>query len=179
MSKNYFIPGEGLTEEQRESVRRHQESQEAETRKLADQQLNAQENHEEIVAELLKTTMQAIEDRVLVYPDPVAAVTEGGIHKPESVIEKERPHRGTVIVVGPGKPNDVSMTNKLLFALLEESCGRSEAVIELEKEMSTTVVPLRPGDRIMYGRFAGTPITDEVTKREVLIMRPTDIFVKL
>jgi chaperonin GroES len=102
--------------------------------------------HEEMIEQLLKTTIDPLEDRVVVYPDPVAEVTESGIIKPQEVVKRERPAKGTVIRVGPGK---------------------GEPML------------LKAGDRIIYGRMAGTEIEDPITKAQVLIMRPTDIFAKL
>jgi len=102
--------------------------------------------HQETIQKLLKTTLSPLEDRVIVYPDPVAEVTESGIIKPQEVVKRERPAKGTVIAVGPGK---------------------GEPMI------------IKSGDRVMYGRMAGTEIEDPSTKIQVLIMRPTDIFVKL
>jgi len=67
--------------------------------------------------------------RVLVKPDPVADKSEGGLYIPD--MAKNRPSQGTVVAVGPGS------------------------------WVNGTFVPigLKPGDRVLYGKYAGTDIT--------------------
>lgn len=52
--------------------------------------------------------IEPFEDRVLVEPEEAEGVTKGGIHLPDSVKERERPQKGKVVAVGPGK-NDRPM----------------------------------------------------------------------
>jgi chaperonin GroES len=47
--------------------------------------------------------MKPINDRVVVKPAPAEAKTSGGIIIPDTA--KEKPQRGTVVAVGPGKEN--------------------------------------------------------------------------
>lgn len=54
--------------------------------------------------------MRPINDRVLVKPAPAEETTKGGIIIPDTA--KEKPQRGTVIAVGPGK-EDHPMTVKV------------------------------------------------------------------
>lgn len=54
--------------------------------------------------------MRPINDRVLVKPAPAEEKTAGGIIIPDTA--KEKPQRGTVIAVGPGK-EDHAMTVKV------------------------------------------------------------------
>jgi chaperonin GroES len=54
--------------------------------------------------------MRPINDRVLVKPAEAEELTEGGIIIPDTA--KEKPQRGTVVAVGPGK-DDNSMTVKI------------------------------------------------------------------
>lgn len=51
--------------------------------------------------------MKPINDRVVVKPAMAEETTKGGIIIPDTA--KEKPQRGTVIAVGPGK-DDVNMT---------------------------------------------------------------------
>lgn len=51
--------------------------------------------------------MKPINDRVVVKPASAEETTKGGIIIPDTA--KEKPQRGTVIAVGPGK-DDVKMT---------------------------------------------------------------------
>jgi chaperonin GroES len=54
--------------------------------------------------------MRPINDRVLVKPAEAEELTKGGIIIPDTA--KEKPQRGTVVAVGPGK-DDNSMTVKI------------------------------------------------------------------
>jgi chaperonin GroES len=54
--------------------------------------------------------MRPINDRVLVKPAAAEETTKGGIIIPDTA--KEKPQRGTVIAVGPGK-DDKAMTVKV------------------------------------------------------------------
>jgi len=54
--------------------------------------------------------MRPINDRVLVKPAAAEETTKGGIIIPDTA--KEKPQRGTVIAVGPGK-EDRAMTVKI------------------------------------------------------------------
>lgn len=187
MSKTVLMPGDSLTPEQIESIEKFKKESSDKTEHLLEQSKVLEQTQEEVVALLLQTKMEALEDRVIVFPDLIAKVTEGGIHKPDEVIEREKPACGTVIVVGPGKLTGQGMTNKLLLLLVKilttlfKKAGFIFAsdVKEVETEMKKPQIPLKPGDRIQYGRFAGTPIDEPATKRELLVMRPMDIFVKL
>ena len=53
--------------------------------------------------------MKPINDRVVVKPAPAEEKTTGGIIIPDTA--KEKPHRGTVVAVGPGKEG-VALTVK-------------------------------------------------------------------
>ena len=83
-------------------------------------------------------------DRLIVKALEAEEKTKGGIVLPDSA--KERPQEGKVLAVGKGK-------------LLEDG----------------TVKPLevKTGDRILFGKYAGTEI--KVDDGEVLILREDDI----
>ena len=83
-------------------------------------------------------------DRLIVKALEAEEKTKGGIVLPDSA--KERPQEGKVLAVGKGK-------------LLEDG----------------TVKPLevKAGDRILFGKYAGTEI--KVDDGEVLILREDDI----
>lgn len=51
--------------------------------------------------------MMPINDRVVIKPEPADAKTSGGIIIPDTA--KEKPQRGQVVAVGPGK-DDIAMT---------------------------------------------------------------------
>jgi chaperonin GroES len=89
-----------------------------------------------------------LDDRIVVEPVEAEEMTAGGIVLPDTA--KEKPQRGTVLAVGPGK--------------LLDSGQRGE--------MSVAV-----GDEVIYGKYAGSDV--EVDGREVKILRETDILAKV
>ena len=97
---------------------------------------------------MAKSKIRPLDDRVVVQPIEAEEVTAGGIVLPDSA--KEKPQRGTVVAVGPGK--------------LLDSGDRGE--------LSVTV-----GDEVIYGKYGGTDI--EVDGDEVKILRETDILAKV
>ncbi len=92
--------------------------------------------------------LRPLDDRVVVEPKEAEEVTSGGIVLPDSA--KEKPQRGTVIAVGPGK--------------LLDSGERG-------------VLSVSVGDEVIYGKYSGSEV--EVDGREVKILRETDIFAKV
>ncbi|MCS7239036.1 MAG: co-chaperone GroES [Thermoguttaceae bacterium] len=92
--------------------------------------------------------LKPLDDRVVVEPLEAEERTPGGIVLPDTA--KEKPQRGTVLAVGPGK-------------LLED--GRRST-------MSVAV-----GDEVIFGKYAGTDI--EIDGREIKIIRESDILAKV
>lgn len=82
-------------------------------------------------------------DRVVVRPQDAEEVTSGGLIIPDTA--KEKPQKGTVVAVGPGK-------------------------VENGTKVDMTV---KEGDTVLYGKYAGTEVT--IDGDEVLIMRESDI----
>ncbi|MBN2023482.1 MAG: co-chaperone GroES [Pirellulales bacterium] len=92
--------------------------------------------------------LRPLDDRIVVEPVEAEEMTAGGIVLPDTA--KEKPQRGTVLAVGPGK-------------LLDS--GQRGAV-------SVSV-----GDEVIYGKYAGSDF--EVEGREVKILRENDILAKI
>lgn len=92
--------------------------------------------------------VRPLDDRVVVEPLEAEEKTAGGILLPDSA--KQKPQRGRVIAVGPGK-------------LLDNG---SRAALAVGK-----------GDEVLYGRYAGTDI--EVDRKEIKILRESDILAKV
>jgi chaperonin GroES len=92
--------------------------------------------------------LRPLDDRVVVEPKEAEEVTAGGIVLPDSA--KEKPQRGTVVAVGPGK-------------LLDSG------------ERGTLSVSV--GDEVIYGKYSGSEV--EIDGREVKILRETDILAKV
>ncbi len=92
--------------------------------------------------------VKPLDDRVVVEPLEAEEKTAGGILLPDSA--KQKPQRGRVLAVGPGKMLD----------------SGSRAVLNVVK-----------GDEVIYGRYAGNDIT--VDRKEIKILRESDILAKV
>ena len=97
---------------------------------------------------MAKAKIRPLDDRVVVEPIEAEEKTSGGIVLPDTA--KEKPQRGTVVAVGPGR-------------LLDN--GK-------RAELSVTV-----GDEVIYGKYGGSEI--EINGDEVKILRETDILAKV
>ena len=92
--------------------------------------------------------LNPLDDRVVVEPLSAEETTAGGIVLPDAA--QEKPQRGSVVAVGPGR-------------LLESG----------ERAAVGVVV----GDEVLFGKFGGTDI--EVDGRDVKILRESDILAKV
>ncbi len=92
--------------------------------------------------------LNPLDDRIVVQPVDAEETTAGGIVLPDAA--REKPQRGKVLAVGPGR--------------LLESGERVAVAVEL-------------GDEVLYGKFGGTDIEYEGV--EVKILRESDILAKL
>ncbi|MFN6110702.1 MAG: co-chaperone GroES [Planctomycetota bacterium] len=97
---------------------------------------------------MAKIKIRPLDDRVVVEPMAAEEVTAGGILLPDNA--KEKPQRGTVIAVGPGKLLDNGQRGSLSVAV---------------------------GDEVIFGKYGGTEI--EVDGEEVKILRESDILAKV
>ncbi len=97
---------------------------------------------------MAKIKIRPLDDRVVVEPMEAEETTAGGIVLPDAA--KEKPQRGTVVAVGPGK--------------LLDNGDRGE--------LSVTV-----GDEVIFGKYGGTEI--EVEGTDVKILRESDILAKV
>ncbi len=88
--------------------------------------------------------LKPLGDRVVVRPKEADEKTDSGLYIPDSA--KEKPQRGTIVSVGPGRTED-------------------------GKQIDMSV---KEGDEVLYGKYAGTEFT--LDGEEVLIMRESDIF---
>ena len=95
-----------------------------------------------------KINLKPLDDRVVVEPLEAEEITAGGIVLPDSA--KEKPQRGTVLAIGPGKLLDSGERGELSVAV---------------------------GDEVIYGKYAGSDI--EVDGRELKILRESDILAKV
>jgi co-chaperonin GroES (HSP10) len=181
MAKSYLMgDGESLTDEQKASVARAQQENDSALKKLSEEQREkAKEKKMVTLHQLFNTKIDPREDRVVIFPDPVDEFTESGLLKPDEVIKKEqqRPMFGTVVAVGPGLKVEQTVTNRLLLLLCE--AAEVPDLEQIKKECEEQISKLEVGQRVMFGRMAGTPIDDPDTKTQLLILRPNDIFARL
>ncbi|GIW43415.1 MAG: 10 kDa chaperonin [Candidatus Binatia bacterium] len=87
--------------------------------------------------------IRPLHDRILVKRISEEEKTKGGIIIPDTA--KEKPQEGKVVAVGPGRTED----------------GK------------TIPVSVKPGDRILFGKYAGTEI--KLDGEEHLILREDDV----
>jgi chaperonin GroES len=97
---------------------------------------------------MAKSKLRPLDDRVVVKPVEAEERTAGGIVLPDSA--KEKPQRGKVVYIGPGKLLENGQRGSLSVAI---------------------------GDEVIYGKYSGTDI--ELEGDEVKILRETDILAKV
>ena len=88
--------------------------------------------------------IKPLEDRIVVKPTEPETKTASGLYLPEA--SKEKPVRGEIVAVGPGK--------RL------ENGKRAE-------------MSVRKGDTVVYGKYAGTEV--EIKGDKHLILRETEL----
>lgn len=89
--------------------------------------------------------LKPLGDRVIVKQDEAEATTASGLYLATEA--KEKPQTGVVLAVGEGK---------------------------LDKDGKYLPMPVKEGDRVIYGKYGGTEITIEGD--EVLILRADDLY---
>jgi chaperonin GroES len=88
--------------------------------------------------------LRPLDDRIVVEPVEAEEVTAGGIVLPDTA--KEKPQRGKVVAVGPGRMTDDGERIK---------------------------VEVKVGDEILFGKWSGSEIT--IDGDEYLFMKDDDI----
>ena len=88
--------------------------------------------------------IRPLDDRVLVKPNEAEETTAGGIVLPDTA--KEKPQRGKVIAVGPGR--------------LLDSGNRAPVCVS-------------KGDEVYYGKYAGSEV--EVARDKFVILKESDV----
>jgi len=94
-----------------------------------------------------------IGDRIVIRREAASAKSAGGIILPETA--KEKPQRGTILAVGPGKMN--------------------------KKDGSRTPLQLKVGDQVLFVSWAGDEYKDRKNAGagEILIMHEGDVIAVL
>ena len=88
-------------------------------------------------------SIKPLGDRVVVKAQAAEEMTASGLYIPDTA--KEKPQRGTIVAVGPGR-------------------------VENGAKIDMTV---QSGDTVLYGKYAGTEI--RLDDEDYLIMRESDI----
>lgn len=89
--------------------------------------------------------LKPLGDRVIVKADEAESTTASGLYLATEA--KEKPQSGTVLAVGEGK---------------------------LDKDGNMVAVPVKVGDKVVYGKYGGTEI--HVDGEDVLILRADDLY---
>jgi chaperonin GroES len=97
---------------------------------------------------MAKVNIRPLDDRVVIQPTEAELTTAGGIVLPDSA--KEKPQRGKVVAVGPGKLLDNGVRATLSIAV---------------------------GDEVIFGTYGGSEI--EVDGVDYKILRESDVLAKL
>lgn len=92
----------------------------------------------------MASKLEPLGDRIIVKPLEREETTKSGLVLPDSA--KEKPQEGKVIAVGSGKLLDDGTVKKL---------------------------EVRSGDRVLYGKYAGTEVT--LNEEDYLILREDDV----
>ncbi|MHC4933925.1 MAG: co-chaperone GroES [Planctomycetota bacterium] len=93
--------------------------------------------------------IRPLKDRVLIRPIEEETKTAGGIYLPDTA--KERPVRGEVVAVGPGR--------------------------YIEEKGDRVPVALQTGDKVIYGKYAGTEV--RIEGEEYKILEAKDVLAKI
>ncbi len=89
--------------------------------------------------------LKPLGDRIIIKQDEAEEKTASGLYLASE--SKEKPQTGTVLAVGEGK---------------------------LNRDGEMIPVPVKVGDKILYGKYGGTEIT--IDGEEVIILRTEDIY---
>jgi chaperonin GroES len=90
--------------------------------------------------------LKPIGDRIIVRREAADEKTAGGIILPDTA--KNKPQRGEVIAVGPGK---------------------------LKKDGTRSSMQLKIGDKVLFTSWAGDEFEDRQRKDEILVMHEADV----
>ena len=90
--------------------------------------------------------LKPIGDRIIVRRQAAEEKTAGGILLPDTA--KNKPQRGEVVAVGPGKG---------------------------KKDGTRAAMQLKPGDQVLFTSWAGDEFEDRREKAEILVMHESDV----
>lgn len=88
--------------------------------------------------------IKPLADRIVIETLEAEKKTAGGIYIPDNA--KEKPQKGKVVAVGPGRINDAG---------------------------ETLALTLKEGDVVLYGKYAGTEVSDE--GKDLIVLKESDV----
>ncbi len=92
--------------------------------------------------------VKPLADRIIILPLEAEQKTAGGIIIPDAA--KEKPQKGEVVAVGPGRVADNG---------------------------SKIEITLKKGDKVLYGKYSGTEVA--IDGKDYLIMKESDVLAVL
>jgi chaperonin GroES len=92
--------------------------------------------------------VKPLADRILIEQVEAEKKTAGGIYIPDNA--KEKPQKGNVVAVGPGRISDTGQTIAL---------------------------SVKAGDVVLYGKYAGTEVSHD--GKDYIILRESDVLATL
>jgi chaperonin GroES len=92
--------------------------------------------------------IKPLEDRLVIEPLEAEEKTPGGIVLPDTA--QEKPQRGKVVAVGPGK---------------------------VQEDGTRAKMSVKKGDLVLYGKYSGTEIA--VEGKDLIIVRESDLLAKI
>ncbi len=94
---------------------------------------------------MAQMSLKPLADRVVIEPSEQEEVTASGIVLPETA--KEKPQKGTVIAVGPGRRDDKG---------------------------NLVPMEIKAGDSVLFAKYAGTEVKLD-SSHTVLVLRESDV----
>jgi chaperonin GroES len=92
--------------------------------------------------------VKPLADRILIEQVEAEKKTAGGLYIPDNA--KEKPQKGNVVAVGPGRISDAGQTIAL---------------------------SVKAGDVVLYGKYAGTEVSHD--GKDYIILRESDVLATL
>jgi chaperonin GroES len=99
--------------------------------------------------------LKPLHDWAVIRPSDAQEMTASGLYIPDTA--QDKPYEGTVIAIGPG-------------ALEEEKYGKKKEEGKERKFIPTTI---KPGDLVLYGKYAGQTYT--ISGEDLVLVRERDI----
>lgn len=99
--------------------------------------------------------LKPLHDWAVIRPADAQEMTASGLYIPDTA--QDKPYEGTVIAIGPG-------------ALEEEKYGKKKVEGKERKFIPTTI---KPGDLVLYGKYAGQTYT--ISGEDLVLVRERDI----